>query len=281
MDFSNKLHQQTEELLIFCNENSKKYPDDDIRADFFGMLYDHLNNYYKGYLTAELARNFQNKNLLASPEFSQANAHHLKAFIEIDTVKLFNTSFISNLNRRFIIDTWSTFELSINLVAVAVLDKATIDSLLDFETRDILEILKKDKFEPILSLEKLKKRFDRESLTHIPINRKYHKILESIKNCYKRNAKADEEFLIFYGKLRNTMHFNFIYYGKDYDYTFKGNLFKFRDGKITLYQNKFDPATDLYFSLFNEIKEIFYNITCCINPANPILYPDTGIYWDQ
>lgn len=281
MDYSNKLQQDAEELKAFCNDHSKKYPEDDIRADFFGMLYDLLDNYYKGYLTTELAGNFQNKNLVINPEFSKTNAQHLKSFIEISTIKAFNTSFISNLNRRFIIDTWSIFELSINLVAGAVLDKPTIDSLLDFETREILEILKKEKIEPVASLGKLKKRFNRDGLTHVPITRKVHKILDLIKDCYKRDPKADEEFLIFYGKYRNTMHFNFIYYGKDYDYTFKGNLFKFRDGKIVTYQNNFNPSTDLYVSLFNEVKDIFYNIIGCINPENPIPYPDTGIYWEQ
>lgn len=278
---SNSIQPQLQALKEFCADHAQKYPEDDVRADFFGMLWDIFDNYYKGHLAVDFAGSFQNKKLKVEPEFGKDNAVHLANFIEIDSIAGFKTSFLSNLNRRFIIDTWSTFELSINLVAEAVLSADTIESLLNFETRDILEILKKEEIKEPKTMEKLKKRFDRDGLTHVPINRKVHKILELIKDCYKRNAGEDEKFLIFYGKFRNAMHANFIYYGKDYNYEFKGNRFQFRNGKIILYENKFDQPTDLYIALFNEVKDIFYNIVLCINPANPILYPDTGVYWDE
>jgi hypothetical protein len=85
---------------------------------------------------------------------------------------------------------------------------------------------------------------------------------------------ADKDFLLFLGKWRNTMHTNYIYYGKDYEYKFGHAHFKFENGKIVKWYDPFEPSPRLYFYLIGNLKDIWAVLIRSIKYDKIIEYPD-------
>ncbi len=82
-------------------------------------------------------------------------------------------------------------------------------------------------------------------------------------------VKQDKEFLNFFGKLRNSVHSNYIYYGKDYEFNHVGMTYKFEKGKPI----KQDPLSDLsFFNLSIELRNVYQRLIEKIKFVN--LIPD-------
>lgn len=90
---------------------------------------------------------------------------------------------------------------------------------------------------------------------------------------YGRNINEDKVFLVFMGKLRNSHHSNFIYYGKDYEFTYGNAHFRFHDGKSVGIDNPFEPTPKLNFYLIGNKKNIWKELINCISFDGKVINP--------
>ena len=98
----------------------------------------------------------------------------------------------------------------------------------------------------------------KEYIAHSSIPRKYNALLKITKNDYlKAQKKTDREFLIFFGKLRNCIHSNYIYFGRRYLYTFDDVRFTFSNNKTILTE----PARqETIFEIFKRLNQVVERI---------------------
>lgn len=233
----------------------------DIRNDYLNRQKGLLLSYCKGYMHLELI----NRLKIEDFEFDK-----YEQILWQHTVKDENSTirYISHFHRNLIISTWSLFEMLINEICYAVLDKITIDSLLNFKYREI------EKFINVNEKEKVKDKLKYNHLSHVPISRKYGKLLKLCGNQYGRDKDIDQKFLDLFGTLRNTMHSNFIYFGNNKDFLFKNVEFKFTNKCLVVYSDTDSISPALYINLVKEINSISIEISKAVNFEGLIPYPD-------
>ena len=169
---------------------------------------------------------------------------------------------------------WSLFELSISTFYKAVVDEKELDR----QSNDVYkEVIKNVVVKEGCDL-KVKKLLLKASLHQIPIVRKYNYLLKIAKG-YSRNIKNDKSFLEFFGKMRNTVHSNFIYYGSEYTYRFGDAEFLFKNEEQVVWSDPFQngklvPSVQLYLHLIGQLNEIVNEIFKCITFDTRIPYPD-------
>lgn len=174
------------------------------------------------------------------------------------------------LNSSLVINCWSNFELFITLFCNAVLSEIEIEELLELDYIRLKSILKNDNILQETD-EKLKK-CRKNHLAHSPMNNKFGKLLKKI-NPYPQNRdkSKDREFLEFFGKLRNCIHSNYIYYGgNDFKFTFNGETYNFNHGKLL---NHVPNSEESIYYLTKELKEIFMLIVESLKYDNEIYDP--------
>lgn len=245
------------------------FVEDDIRMDFFGMLKDTAYCYYRSYLLYEVSELINNGQL----DFGQLKENnHIKAIEALSKNSISNLSHFNSLNRNFLIDAWSTFEICVNTFCLGICDQKQIESLLSWKFRDIKKVLPKEKISEH-ELEKLSSKLVAGHLTHVPIVRKTDVLFKKVSG-YSRDIEKDKEFLLFFGRIRNTMHSNFIYHGKSFDYQFGHALFKFEDGEMVKWSDPFESTPKLYFYLVGNLKSIWKAIIEAIKFDEMIYYPN-------
>lgn len=162
---------------------------------------------------------------------------------------------IANLNYNLIIDTWSTFELCISQICKKILPPESNDKLLKSNFNRTMKIIKtglsSELIEDLLLNQKLK------YIEHVSINLKTDQIF----NIAQYQAfQLDKKFLLFYGKCRNSIHSNYVYYGKPFSFKFKGVTFTFEPEK-PIKQEPVNWEQDLsIFYLTVELREIYFRI---------------------
>ncbi len=251
-------------LLINQISNSReKFGNNDIRSSFLDGYFETLKTYFCAYFHLEekdilekyyeiYQRNDFCRGILSKHLHNQRNA----------------------LNSLLIIFSWSNFELFITLFCKAVLSKTKIVELLEHDYRNLIKILKSysitDKTD-----NKLKKCIKKD-LAHTPIINKYGKLLKIV-NPYpsNRNKQADLEFLEFFGRLRNCMHSNYIYYGTTQNkFTYNDITFIFKNGK-PISQNPLRESST--YELTKNLKDIVQVIMDNINHEHEIYDPSVAI----
>lgn len=175
-------------------------------------------------------------------------------------------------NRNLLIDTWSTFELCVTIFSGALCSEKEYQKMLTHHYRDICKTLANTQINEI-DAERLFELTKKNHLTHVPITRKTDFLFTKASNYY-RDVNKDKDFLIFLGKWRNTMHTNFIYYGKNYEYRFGDAHFIFENGKILKWIDPFEPSPKLYFYLVGNLKDIWATLIASIKYEDLIPYPD-------
>jgi hypothetical protein len=110
-------------------------------------------------------------------------------------------------------------------------------------------------------------------LSHVSINQKYNRLFKKVKSKYKRNIDEDMRFLDFWGKLRNTIHGNFIYTGNDFNYEFNGYPFKFENGKVVKHVD-FENNPYFIINIIDEIVSIFSEFVNHFEEFDDIPYLD-------
>tara|TARA_R110002020_G_scaffold433490_1_gene643568 strand:- start:304 stop:1119 length:816 start_codon:yes stop_codon:yes gene_type:complete len=260
LDWTDKLKSEMNEI---------PFVEDDIRKDFFGMLTDTAYCYYRSYLLYEIS-DLINSGKLDFGEFK--DNIHVKAIEALSKNSKSNQSHFNSLNRNFIIDAWSTFEICVNTFCKEICNENEIEHLLNWKFRDVKKVLPKEKLNDN-ELEKLSSKLGAGHLTHVPIVRKTDIIFKKV-NGYSRDIEEDKKFLLFFGRFRNTMHSNFIYYGKSFDYKFGHALFKFEDGDMVKWYDPFESTPKLYFYLVGNLKNIWKAMIEAIKFDGMIYYPN-------
>ena len=266
---------QNSDFILDWTENLKKeiaelpFNEDDIRKDFFGLLYDACDNYYKGYLLLEFSTFINEGKISFDNSISKV---HVSRVLEIARYPILTASHLHYLNRNLLFDAWSTFELAVTTFCIALANEHEKEKLLHHQYRDIFKSLKGIDISQN-SLLKIRDCVQKHHLSHVPITRKTDFLFTRAKYHF-RDSKKDRDFLLFMGKFRNTSHANFIYHGKDYEYKFGNARFKFENGKIVKWIDPFEPSPKLYFYLIGQLKDIWAALINSIQHDKTILYPD-------
>lgn len=224
----NKLRSEIIKSKQILEEHCQQYPTEDIRIGFFDGHLGFLNHYYNCYT-------FLQSDLFIDNYAEVFNIQNLSE--NEDTIRSERTNQLYYLNSQLLINSWSNFELFITLLSYSILDESSKNKLLNIDYEKIKRIL----YSQNVDIDKLEKNIAKEAntlkkkhLAQCSINRKYTEIFKLIKNEYSsiRNYKKDIQFLEFYGKLRNCIHSNFIYFGKDYSYVYNNITFQFTNNEI-------------------------------------------------
>ena len=238
------------ELIPQIKEYYEKFGDTDIRASFLDGYFQILRTYFCSYYHLEsddiLAKY---REIYPDKDFSH------------NSIKWHCQGHKNLLNSYLILNSWSNFELCITLMANAILDENTKARLLSIEYRRIRKCLRDILTRIEISdsvINKLKK-FNKFHLAHVPMVNKYGNLFKLlIRYPNDRDKKNDGKFLEFYGRLRNCVHSNYIYYGRNlFKYTFREVNFRFTHGEL-VHQ---EPITEnVIFLMSIKLKRIFMAI---------------------
>jgi hypothetical protein len=250
---------------------SLAFAHDDIRKNYFELTYDVAYCYYRGFILLDFSDFINNGYIVFKKEIYE-NKIHIDRVAETTKNPILKKSHFNSLNRNFLIDAWSTFELCVTTIAEAITTEDEKNKLLMHQYNDIKTLIKKIELTEFVDLN-IQKLIKKDHLTHVPITRKTDLLFNKAYD-YGRNKQCDKEFLKFLGKFRNTLHTNFIYYGKDYEYKFGDAHFIFQDGKIVKWADPFFPSPKLYFYLIGNLKEIWKELINSIKHETLIKYPD-------
>ena len=214
----------------------------DVRVAFFELFQDYYITFYRVH------------SYMDSRVFKKDSKKIYSKIQGIDNVKDI-INFTSHLNYYLVIVTWSTFELCISQICKMILDKESKENLLLANFNRIIKIIKN-----VLSTDlkdKLLKNQKLVHLEHVTINLKTDKLY---KVAQYKDFEKDKKFLQFYGKLRNSIHSNFVYYGKEFNFKFKETTFTFEPEK-PIKQEPIDWENDLtFFYISVELMEIYYRL---------------------
>lgn len=255
--------------IIEFNKSAADIPfdEEDIRKSYFGFHESLLRNYYRGYCYIVIDEDLKAKNI-AIGENSKFFKHlqNKKRIIDFHS-----GSHLHNLNRRVFLDCWSNFETCLTVLVNGLASDIERIKLLNFKVSNIVDSLKKIGFK--ISKDQLKNEFIEGHLTHVPISRKVDFVYKKVNNGYSRNISKDKEFIKFFGRFRNTMHSNFIYYGNNYEYRFGNAHFIFKNEEIVKWYDPFEGTPKLQVYLVNNLMEIWKEMIFNIKHDSIIPYP--------
>lgn len=260
----NFLKNELDKTILIANELKTQYSEEDARVAFFDGHFGIIKHYLNFYILLESELIVTNYKFIFD-----------KPDISIEDINYHILGHKNFLNNQLIINSWSNFELCITLITQKILPLKQIEDLLNHDYNELLKILKNtdlDKNQQI-KLEKTKK----SELSHVPITRKYNKLFKLIAPDYSRsrNLINDRKFLEFYGKLRNCIHTNYIYYGKEYSYKFQNVVFTFINGQ-TIHQSKIIENVIINMSI--ELRNIFLVMVQNIDFKNKIRDPSFDLF---
>jgi hypothetical protein len=158
------------------------------------------------------------------------------------------------------IGAWSTFELCVTLFCDAIASPQEKEKLLASTYKDVKEKIKKSVLDQT-DLDALKESLMDIHLTHVAVSRKTDFLFKKSKNYPTERVKEDKEFLLFFGRYRNTMHTNYIYFAKrnlkTLTYPFSDGVYTFENEKIVGYNNESIPPSELFLSKVTWLKDIW------------------------
>lgn len=246
------------------------FPDDDIRKDYLRMTYDVAYCYYEGYSLFKIF-GIINEHGAAFHSNILPYEKHFQRLREMATEQVLQQSYINSLNRNLLIGAWSTFEFCVTVLCEGILDEQGIEKLLQYEYRDISKTIGNQLDEGVL--DKLIAKKIKHHLTHVPIVMKTDQLFKRAKKGYGRDIDDDKAFLVFLGRLRNSHHSNFVYYGNKYEFTFGNAHYRFHNGKSVGVDDPFAPSLKLNFHLISNLKNIWKELVRSIHHPEPIINP--------
>lgn len=237
-----KLISEFEALIKKIEDSKSRFGDKDIRTSFLDGYFQILRTYYCAYYHLEsedIVKRY-------SEIYRQDN-------IDKKNLELHFQGHRNLLNSFLIINCWSNFELFITLFCNTFLNEQAVHELLEIDSRRILKLLGATQIS-----EQIKKkiiRLKKHHIAHAPIINKYGKLFKMVQTYpEERNRNDDRNFLEFFGRLRNCIHSNYIYYGAvDRDFKYNGEIFSFKSGKLIDHKSVND---DSIFRLTLNLKEI-------------------------
>ena len=193
------------------------YNSKDIRVSFFDSLHVTLCHYL---LHIEIIN-------ASSFEEIYKEILNIKSFNNND-LKRERQNIINNANSTLIIESWSNFELFVSFLTASSFDAKTKTKMLESDYNELIRCMKQNGIDAS-DVECLKK--TKKSLYHlIPANTKITKLLSTIKDKFisEQEWKDNLEFVLNFGRLRNCIHSNYIFQGKNtIEYTFEGVTIKY------------------------------------------------------
>jgi hypothetical protein len=243
---------------------------DDVRSVYHELTFNILNNYYIQTCLLELSKVFEN--IPIPKEISNILDIHLARIVQMGGTPLLQNSFRNSNNRRIIIDGWSAFELAVTEICYYALSPEDVEGLELDQYQQVKDRTKK--IEMSIELDaRLKQLLKKNHLSHVAISRKCDALFKKAGGNYKRDIKADKEFLLFLGRFRNCIHSNYIFHGSDCEYEFANVKFRFTDGQ-TLEHSPLDFDATYLFRMLEELVDIFKHLSLAIDHQTLIPYPD-------
>lgn len=268
MTHLNYLHDKLEEFRSEITE--LPYSDDDIRKSFFGLLWSVLDHYYKDFCWIYLTDLANKSKVLFDEEATDGFKKHLIKLRQTTQHEILFYGARNRANRSLITESWLSFEFCITYLCEELFNEDLKEELKAFESEEILKIIAA--YSPSeQTTTKIKKKFYRGHLTHVPINRKYEKLYSSYKAEHSGDTKLDKEFLLFFGKYRNSLHTNYIYHGKDYTFSQNGVDYIFVDGEPIRHNKELDITH--HFDLALELKNVALRLFNAIKTEKQLNYP--------
>lgn len=240
---------------------SLNFDDCDIRLEYFQLMSSIYDRFHKGFATLDFLKRIADEKLL--DDIVMPNESFRFIFNDYWD-KPHREAYFSDSTRRFIIDSWSVFELIVTQILDNLLDRDVKEIFLNKEYNEVksildLEIKSESQKKKIYKLLK-EGNFTKSNLTHQSINRRYDKLFSIIKDKYNRDIESDKKLLRFLGVYRNGLHYNFVFYGNNFDYSFENLFFKFINGDTIL-----TPNEPWAIRIINELIEIVKGIFACID----------------
>ncbi|NVM63827.1 hypothetical protein FHW88_002116 [Mucilaginibacter sp. SG538B] len=251
---------------------------DDIRIVYFTYYFDVVYNLYISKSMRELSSQISRRNISITKELLEQSDKHIQRLIEAADLEVLIKSFNNNINRSFFLDAFSSFEVCLNVLVEAIISPDEIDHVLRYSLNEVSQILKMADLSDSAQ-KKLEKLLVKNHVTHVPYIRKIELLFKYAGKRYDGDVKNDREFLNFLSKLRNTIHTQWVYFGKDYDYLFKDNAhFIFKNGKQVIWTSPYDDGgAMLFIDIFDRLKEIWKKFIFGISFENPIPIYDEGV----
>lgn len=240
------------------------YDENDIRSTFFYLLFDIGYSYYKGYMLFDIME-FIGDGKVTFDE-SVNFKPHIDRGLEIVYKQELYQSYYNSLNRNFLVSTWSAFELSVTTLCDRIATEEEKKELLNYQVNEIGKKLA-DEGGSINDFPELIKSLSKGHLTHVPIVRKTDFLFKKVQNCSKEDKAKYKDTLAFFGKFRNTIHTNFVYYGKDYKYNLLDKVdFVFNNDEVVQYTNeRYVGSPEIYFDMKTLIKDVWKVIVTSID----------------
>lgn len=226
----------------------------DIRSGFFLKVIRCINSFYFNYtvlLTTLLISTVKRLELPpgVNPEYHQ----HINNLIACLSQDKWRDNYKRNTNRNLIVDVWTNFEFCIS----AILRHLVEENELSVKTKAV-RVLENN----------LMKRGK-----HSTIKTKIDALYTIVHYPSIRRVEADKEFLLFFAKIRNSMHNNFIYYGEDYEYVFKNTRVVFRNDKHLWFSASLDEIRFFLLDMVVELTSIFKVIITHISCSHAVIDP--------
>ncbi len=249
---------------------------EDIRTEFFNFIYDIAYTYYIGNLTLALS-DIKRENHMSFDRKVAAFEPHIHKLDELTKKEELSYTYLNSLNRNLFLGAWSTFELCTTLLCDAVVSSEEKEKLLSSSYNDILKQFKQSCFN-LSDLDNLKQTHTVIHLTHVSITRKTDLLFNKATNYPKDRKENDKIFLLFFGRYRNAMHTNYIYFAKrdtkTLSHKFGDMTFRFENGKIINCENMNIQPTRLFLNLITELKDVWKLLISNIDHKDLIPYPD-------
>ncbi|MEQ9229435.1 MAG: hypothetical protein RIF46_02050 [Cyclobacteriaceae bacterium] len=229
-------------------------------ANYFASI-DTRRNYFDFCITRLMSFSLlRMSNTAEIVEYLIQRSHRLNQSIKPKPVSRRVILLENSANADFVIKTWSDFEYSINLICDFELDEKEKNEIQFKGGDEILKIIQKS--DPQINQEdrdKIRKVASYSDFHTSPNLRKALKLLKRRKEALGEEKYQEfREFVNFFSALRNCMHSNFIYFGKNREpYTFGGKVWKFENGK-PIQTEPLDP--DPTIEVVTKLHYIYYEI---------------------
>lgn len=229
-------------------------PKVDVRRAFFLKVVECLDAFFFAHLAAALANVIGAGQLRLQVQPSCDRPEHFEKILCLDR-QPWKANFMASVNRHLLIDSWAVFEACIADIGYAVLDKAVLENLELEKFKEVDKIITQAGIAVDAGVnERLKRKL---RMAHIPIPLLFSAIIKNGGGSYTRDRKKDMEFLCLYGRLRNSMHANFVYCGQDIEVVWRNVAFRFENGRFSWFSCREDEFPGLLIDMVEELTRIF------------------------
>ena len=228
---------------------------DDIRACFFLKLVTCLNSFYFNYVTVLTMTLISIVNRLELPPDVPSDCQeHIQKLIHSLSEDTWRTNYGLNTNRHLMIDAWTAFELCMDVFLRHAISEDELSSS-SRPARTLTDNVRRS--------------------AHSTVKTKIDALYTMVQYPPTRQIDNDKRFLLFFAKMRNSMHNNFVYYGNDYEYDFCGTRVVFRNGEFLRFSAIQDERSYFLLELIEELAHIFEaiirNADCSHFVIDPVL----------